>query len=92
MLLPITLALRVRKYWVLLTDRSIVVVRLNALTGKPSHLDVRLPRRTQIGPFEGRGWIRIGGIRLFAFEVSDKQAVQDADEEMGFPRPVPGIW
>lgn len=92
MLLPLTLALRVRKYWVLLTDRSVVVVRLNALTGKPGHLDLRLPRRTQLGPFAGRGWIQLGHIRMFAFEVSDKQAIQDADEEMGFPRPVPGIW
>jgi hypothetical protein len=93
LLLPlIRLILRVRRYWVVLTDRSILVLRLNTLTGKPRHLDGRLPRRTQLGPFEGRGWIRTGGIRLFAPEVSDKQAVQDADEEMGFPRPVPGIW
>lgn len=92
MLLPLTLILRVRKYWVLLTDRSVVVLRLNALTGKPHRLELRLPRRTQLGPFAGRGWIQLGPIRMFAFEVGDKQAIQAADEEMGFPRPVPGIW
>lgn len=92
MLLPLTLALHVRKYWVVLTDRSIVVLRLNSLTGKPRHVDVRVPRRTQLGPFFGRGWIQLGHIRMFTFEVSDTQAVQDADEEMGFPRPVPGVW
>lgn len=92
MFLPLTLLLRVRRYWVVLTDRSIVVLRLNALTGRPRHLDLRLPRRTQLGPFSGRGWIQLGPIRMFAFEVSDKQAIQDADDQMGFPRPIPGVW
>lgn len=92
LLLPLVRVLRVRRYRVVLTDRSILALRRKFLTGKPHHVDVRLPRETQLGPFEGRGWIRLGGIRMFASEVSDKQAVQDADEDMGFPRPVPGIW
>jgi hypothetical protein len=45
MLLPLTLALGVRKYWVLVTDRSIVVLRLNALTGKPRRLEGSRPDR-----------------------------------------------
>jgi hypothetical protein len=92
LLLPLVLLLRVRSHRVVITDRSIVVVRLSLLSGRPRDVEVRLPRRTQLRPFEGRGWIELGGMRMFAPEVDDKRAVQDADEEMGFPRPIPSIW
>ncbi len=91
-LLPFILLLRVRSYRVVITDRSIVVLRLSMVSGRPREVELRLPRQTQLGPFRGRGWIELGGIRMFAPEVDDKRAVQDADEEVGFPRPVPGIW
>lgn len=89
--LPLVYLLRIRRYRVVITDRGILVVRLSMVTGKPRDV-IRLPRETQLGPFEGRGWIRLGGIRMFAPEMSDKRAVQDADERAGFPRPVPGLW
>jgi hypothetical protein len=83
-LLAAARALKVMNLVVAVTDRAIVVVRTSQFGEHPREVVARLPRQTQLGPFEGRGWITLGGMRMWVRDVPDLLEVQDADHAVGF--------
>ncbi len=83
----------VRNYVVGVTDRSIVVVGNTLTTRRPKDIVARIPRATRLGPFSGNGLITVAGIEMYPLDVSDLQAVQDADAELGYECPPPrSLW
>lgn len=75
------------------TDEAVVVIRTTLALGNPVEQIARLPRATRLGPFVGNGVITVGGIEMYVWEVSDLQAVQDADGEIGYDCPgPPSLW
>jgi hypothetical protein len=83
-LLAAARALKVMNIIVAVTDRAIVLVRASQFAEHPRDVIARLPRHTQLGPFEGRGWITLNGLRMWVRDVSDLLEVQDADHAAGF--------
>jgi hypothetical protein len=77
---------------VAVTDRAIVLVRASQFAERPRQVIARLPRQTQIGPFEGRGWITLNGVRMWVRDVPDLLDVQAADQAMGYDTGPPAIW
>ena len=55
---------KVRNHIVAVTNRAILLAAVSLLAELPLDLAARLPRQTPLGPFEGRGWITVNGIRL----------------------------
>jgi hypothetical protein len=83
-LLAAARALKVMNLVVAVTDRSIVLVRTSQFAEHPREVIARLPRQTRLGPFEGRGWITVNGMRMWVRDVPDLLEVQDADHAVGF--------
>lgn len=83
-LLAAARALNVTNVIVAVTDRAIVLVRASQFAEHPREVMARLPRQTQLGPFEGRGWITLNGMHMWVRDVSDLQEVQAADHAVGF--------
>jgi hypothetical protein len=84
--------LNVTNVIVAVTDRAIVLVRASQFAEHPREVIARLPRQTQLGPFEGRGWITLNGMHMWVRDVSDLLEVQAADHAVGFETGPPDYW
>jgi hypothetical protein len=91
-LIPLARALKVRNYIIAVTDRAILLIAASQFAEHPRELIARLPRRTPLGPFEGRGWITVNGIRLWVRDVAGLRVVQEADRAIGHETGPPDFW
>lgn len=91
-LVPLARALKVRNYIVAVTDRAVVLIEASQFAERPKAIVARLPRQTPLGPFEGRGWITLHGIRMWVRDVAGLLAVQGADHAIGHDTGPPEFW